>query len=305
MTVLTDWQFAINGNVLFDPTRTNPMSTADRMFVQNPEQLFDTNVRTADQPRANSHGETPGLDLLSSRQIILKIFIQGKANSTLRTQIETFKRWFAPSKTPVPLEFKMPGQGQQIVYGRPRKSQLDLTNAGVGVVIATQEFICQDPRIYDDNTQVLLADLAASRTNTYLTIPAGGITIPAGGLRLSATGVLTGNTFAFTPGGTFSPTPLLALYGPMIHPTVEIIETGDVIAYGDDLIAGDILRIDFDARTCVLDNSGVFVNRRTFLGATPPWPTFTPGNTYTFRLEAGAYDPGSPKMELDWQDAYI
>lgn len=135
-------------------------------LVMNPAEVYSTEVRSQDQPRLGHPGTVAGYDLYSQRQIVLQAMIRGTSVADLQQKIERWKQAFAPVQSgAVPLRWKIKGVANRyVVFGRPRRTQVNEATMGARYVRVAQEFVCHDPRIYED----------VLREHTITELPKGG-----------------------------------------------------------------------------------------------------------------------------------
>lgn len=124
-------------------------------MVMNPSEVYSTEVRSQDQPRLGRPGTVAGYDLYGQRQIVLQAMIRGSSVADLQRKIERWKRAFAPVQSgAVPLRWKIKGvTNRYLVFGRPRRTAINEATMGARYVRVAQEFVCHDPRIYEDVLQ--------------------------------------------------------------------------------------------------------------------------------------------------------
>ncbi|GAA1164079.1 hypothetical protein F4556_002355 [Kitasatospora gansuensis] len=138
-----------------------------------------------------------------------------------------------------------------------------------------------DPRRYSTTLQ---------SQSTALPSVTGGLTLPVT-LPLTITATTVSGTITLTNAGTVATRPQLTLTGPVTTPTITVqYPDGTVRAllYGDSLGAGDVLVIDTDQHSAVLNGA---VSRRMYLSG--QWPEIPPGTSVAISWSASSYDPSA------------
>lgn len=135
-----------------------------------------------------------------------------------------------------------------------------------------------DPRRYSTTLQ---------SQSTALPSVTGGLTLPITmPVTISATTVA--GSITLTNAGTIATRPVFTLNGPVTTPAISVqYPTGTVRAllYSDSLDVGDVLVIDSDAHTVVLNGTA---SRRLYLSG--QWPEIPPGSSVTVSWTAASYD---------------
>jgi hypothetical protein len=151
-----------------------------------------------------------------------------------------------------------------------------------------------DPRRYSTTLQ---------SGTTGLPTTTGGLTFPAAfPLAFSATTV-SGQINA-TNSGSMDTRPVLTIAGPVVAPVVSALyPDGSVrqLAYSLDLASGDVLVIDTDAHTVVL-NGGV--SRRRFMTVASGWPTIPAGSAVNYQFQSSTYS-ALPMLTATWRSAWM
>lgn len=115
-------------------------------------------IRNADQDLVGD-GVYAARDTKAGRTVSIDVEITGTSSSDLITNLTTFATAWQSTNTDITLTYRLPGQGNRYVNGRPRRCawKWDVT-AEVGPLIhAFVDFFCQDPRVFlsADNSVVI------------------------------------------------------------------------------------------------------------------------------------------------------
>lgn len=138
-----------------------------------------------------------------------------------------------------------------------------------------------DPRRYSTTLQ---------SQSTALPSTSGGLTLPIT-LPIVITATTVSGTFVLANSGTIATRPVLTVTGPVTTPTILAQRPdGSVtqLTYSDTLNSGDVLVIDCDAHTVVLNGTA---SRRRYLSG--GWPEIPPGSSTTFQWSSPSYDPSA------------
>lgn len=225
-------------------------------------------LRVQDDTRGFQDGMFTGRDFLSGRTITFTLQIMNDAANSMQTYLAELKAnlVFQQQGTGT-LQFQLPGRALQRVYGRVRKRHISIDPDYVyGRAIATVEFFCPDPRVYDD-AQILIGLNPTSQVGriynrTYNLV----YNTPSGTTSSFATATNAGNVTVF---------PTITLTGQMLNPIVVNSTTGQSLPLNISMSAADTIVIDPDLR-------GVTYNglpARNLLSNTAQWFGFPPGNT--------------------------
>jgi hypothetical protein len=248
-------------------------------------------VRTYDQDRALAHGQYTGPDYVGARTINLSVTLRGTDPGNLAALTAALKAVAQPAAAPAQLQF--PDLGIMVMAKvRKRDIPYDATMLW-RTATAHLQFYAADPLIYSLNQYSL-------QTAAYA--PASGRSYPRAYPWLYGTGGTSGGLLCTNAGA--SPTyPLLRLDGPAVQPSIQLSETGAVLAFNNTLQPGEFLTVDTSTRA-VLD--GGTTPRRDWVVPGSDWPVMQPGNN-TFVYRAGPYGDGSlpTYLTVTWRDATL
>lgn len=250
-------------------------------------------VRSSDEPRGFSDGTFYGRDFLAGRTIGVDLsFVTG--SEAFRTIVEAAKAALVPqggeSTDALPLTFTLPGLAPRRVYCRLRRRSLPITlEYTFGVAKGAVEFYAGDPRIYDDQASMASISLAA--------LPSG-LTFNLA-FNLSFGGAVQPNSASVVNAGTVSTKPVITIQGPVTNPVVQNATTGKSLRFNLTLAANDILTVDTDVRSVVLNGTA---SRRGTLSYDSVWWDLQPGqNTILFSADAVT----AAVVQIIWRSAYL
>lgn len=258
-------------------------------FLQNVEGWDSAEVRADFQEREADHGSWASPGYFGARPITLTGTVEAPDRTTLQAAMEqlyaavglsdtTLTVWESPSK--------------QATVRRSGKVLMQYVSDRVATwsVLVT----AADPRRYGTTLQSGTAGLPT--TTGGLTFP---VTFP---ITFSATTV-SGQINAVNS-GTTDARPVFTIAGPVVAPTVSgLYSDGTVrqLIYSQDLQTGDVLVIDTDAHSVILNGD---VSRRRFLAVPQGWPTIPAGSSVNFQFQSGTYD-ASAMLTATWRSAWM
>jgi hypothetical protein len=207
-------------------------------------------VRTSLADRPQDHGSFDGPSFYGTRVITL----EGSAISTSRSaamKAQDILASVAAEQTAslYTLLVAEPGQPSRCAYVR--------LNGGtkIGTIHGGQSFdwnlqlIAPDHRRYADTETILTLELATSGgTSTGLTAPFTAPFLTTG----SAASTTTKTAYNI---GTASTRPVVTFFGPLTNPGITNLNVGKTLSFTYDLLAGQTLVVDFDARTALLNGT--------------------------------------------------
>lgn len=252
------------------------------------EGLGIVGMRTSDSPRPLDHGEFPAMDLLPARTVTADVLTVAHDPAQLQTSVDQLVGTFAPSSDVETLSVSLPDGQVRVLFGRPRRCEVDYGRAPSGLVRAVWQFTAHDPRWYSDieHTVSLSPPVASAGRGYPRTYP-----LTYGG---GTSGIATADNV-----GNFGTRPTWTLYGPLSGPRLENVTTGRTLQLAIDLAVGDLLVVDFDNRTVLL---GGTANRySTMTSGAEGWWELVPGGNEV-RLGATA---GTGTAEMTFRDAWL
>ncbi|WP_405883678.1 phage tail family protein [Streptomyces sp. NBC_01384] len=271
-----------------------PLGGVDSVGVAWALQSFDgwdsAEVRSEYTEREADHGAWASPVYLGSRPITLAGTVTAPDRPSLEDALERLRTAASLSDTTL------------VVYELTSPKQATVRRSGkclfayVTDRIATYSVLmtAADPRRYSTTLQ---------SGTTGLPSVTGGLTLPATmPMTLSATtvsGVLNAvNT------GTFETRPVLTISGPVATPTVSTLYPDGTVRqllYSQNLQTGDVLTIDTDAHTVMLNGS---VSRRRFMTVLSGWPTIPAGGSVIYQFKSSANN-ATARLTATWRSAWI
>ncbi|MFJ5176723.1 hypothetical protein ACIP68_23160 [Streptomyces griseoviridis] len=173
--------------------------------------------------------------------------------------------------------------------GKPLLKRLTAT-----VLEFSLQLTAADPRRYAVTEQVGTTPLPSST---------GGLTPPLTPPLVSDAVTVAGQINASNE-GSIDTRPVFTIAGPAVSPQILTqMPDGSVrfLNYGDTLYDGDVLVIDTDAKTCVLNGN---VSRRRFLSTPTGWPVIPARSAVAFQFRATYYNSGA-LLTARWRSAWI
>jgi len=276
-----------------------PIGGVDTAGVAWSLQTFDgwdgSEVRAEYTERESDHGTWASPVYLGSRPLTLTGTVTAPDRATLDDALERLRTAAALGDTTL------------VVYEQTEAKQATVRRSGKPLFayltdrIATYSVLltAADPRRY--STVLQTGTTALPSTTGGLTFP---ITFP---VTFSATTV-SGQINAANR-GSMDTRPVLTIAGPVTAPVVSALYAdGSVrqLIYSLDLASGDVLVIDTDARTVILN--GV-TSRRRFMTVSGGWPTIpaavngTP-TTVAYQFQSSTYN-ASAMLTATWRSAWM
>jgi hypothetical protein len=284
-TPVDNYEFAFNGWLFGGP--------GQGVQVLSVEGLEDLpQLRVQDDTRGFQDGMFTGRDFLSGRTVVFTLQIMNDSNASMQTYLAEVKSnlQFQQSGTGV-LQMLLPGRAVQRLTARVRRRAITIDpEYSYGKALATVEFFCPDPRIYDDS-QILIGLNPTSQVGrvydrTYDLV----YTSPSGSTSSFATATNSGNVTVF---------PVITLTGAMTYPIVVNSTTGQSIPINLIMSAADTLVIDPDLRSVVYNG----LPARNLISNAAQWFGFPPGNT-TIGIIAASADV-SAQCQITYRNGYV
>lgn len=280
----TDYEFAFNGWLFGGPGQGVQVLEIDGL-----EDM--PSLRVQDDSRGFQDGMFTGRDFLNGRSIMFTLQVMNDSAGTMQTYLAQLKSnlVFQQAGTGI-LQFKLPGRAVQRVSARVRRRALKVDpDYTFGKSMAVVELFCPDPRIYDDAAQGAVLTPGAGSGRTYNRV------YPL--LYNSATGSSSA-TATFTNAGNVTVFPTFTLTGSMVTPIINNVTTGQVVKVNYSLGAGDVMIIDPEARSVVLNGFPA----RNLIDNTSDWFGFPPGDT-TVGIVASGTPTGT--ISVTYRNGYV
>jgi len=247
-------------------------------------------VRAEYTDREADHGAWASPVYLGARPITLAGTITAPDRVTLEGALEQLRSAAALSDTTL-VVYELAGAKQATVRrsGKPLMAYVTDRIATYSVMVTAA-----DPRRYSSTLQSGTAMLPS--TTGGLTWP---VTFPVTFSATTVSGVINALN-----SGTIETRPVLTIAGPVTAPSVAALYpdgTVKQLIYSLDLQTGDVLTIDTDAHTVIL-NGGV--SRRRFMTVASGWPTVPAGASVTYQFQSSTYN-SSATLTATWRSAWM
>jgi hypothetical protein len=247
-------------------------------------------VRLSTVDRVQDHGQFDGPTFFGSRVITVAgvAICRDKTQSMIAQRIIGSVATWDPSQLYL-MQVSEPGVGT--LRSSVRLNAATKVGGWTGLAFEWQlQLRSPDPRRYDDveSLMVLYPPTGAS----------GGITLPVTvPFTLSTTGVSTSSGVA-TNAGTVATRPTVTLRGPLVDPQIAHVDVGRSLSLSITLASDDVLVLDFDRRTVLLNGSA---SRSSTLTSTAAWWELAPGGN-DLAFTAGG---GDGSAEIRWRSAWL
>lgn len=211
--------------------------------------LDSPELRSSLRPRLTRHGLHLGTTYLGGRTVALTLNVIGWTEAEHSDALAALTRALQIGEALAPLRFQIPG----VADGRV--ARIDAMVSRYAAPIAHEhyaytstmavEFVATDPRIYSDELETV--DVASFT--------------PSGGMTFNATFDLTfgssgdvGIANLANDGNRGAPW-VATILGPCLNPTLVHLGQGRTVALDGSLTAGQVLTLDSDARTVLIDGA--------------------------------------------------
>jgi hypothetical protein len=271
-----------------------PLGRVDANGVAWSLQSFDgwdsAEVRSEYTEREADHGAWASPVYLGSRPITLAGTVTAPDRTTLEDALERLRTAAALGDTTL-VVYELSGSKQATVRrsGKPLMAYVTDRIATYSVLMTAA-----DPRRYSTSLQ---------SGTTGLPTTTGGLTFPATfPITFSATTV-SGQINAVNS-GSMDTRPVLTIAGPVVAPTVSTLYPDGTVRqliYSLDLATGDVLTIDTDAHTVIL-NGGV--SRRRFMSVPSGWPTIPAASSVNYQFQSSTYN-ATAMLTATWRSAWM
>jgi hypothetical protein len=246
-------------------------------------------VRAEFQEREADHGAWASPVYLGSRPITLAGTVEAPDRAALDAALDQLYVAAALADTTLTVWESTPKQATVRRSGKLLAQHVTDRIATWSVMVTAA-----DPRRYGTILQT---------GTTGLPTTSGGLTFPATfPVTFSATTV-SGQINAVNA-GSMDTRPVLTITGPVVAPTVSALYPDGTVRqliYSQDLAAGDVLVIDTDAHTVVLD--GV-TSRRRFMTVSAGWPTIPANGSVNYQFQSGTYN-ATATLTATWRSAWM
>ncbi|KIZ16827.1 phage distal tail protein [Streptomyces natalensis] len=258
--------------------------------LQSLEGWDGAEVRSEYTEREADHGAWASPVYFGSRPITLAGTVTAPDRVTLEDALDRLRSADALSDTTlVVYELTTPKQAVVRRSGKPLFAYVTDRIATYSVMVTAA-----DPRRYSTNLQSGTAGLPT--TSGGLAFP---VTFPITFSATTVSGVINAvNT------GSFETRPVLTVAGPVTAPSVAALYpdgTVKQLIYSLDLQSGDVLTIDTDAHSVMLNGT---VSRRRFMTVSGGWPTIPAGSSVNYQFQSGTYN-ATAMLTATWRSAWM
>lgn len=228
--------------------------------VVNVDGLYDADIRSSSQPKSVDHGSYISARFFDEKKIVISGHVHSEEQANFSSEVAALRRAFVPVDAILPLTFKLPGETERLVYCLPQKRRMPQDTDFIQNKLAkwTVELLAGDPRVYSTVEKLLAGAGIASNE------------------------------------GDFSTLPIITISGPSTNPLITNTTTGESIQVMKTLIAGQVLVLDFPAKTVKLDGVSVYDS----LGSGFSWFPLRPGDNAITVSGGGTF-------ETRWRDAWV
>lgn len=260
-----EWQLdeASKGGVIMNPAVAGVAASLPFIDVTNVSGLDSAEFRLTSSQHEGVDGSWVDSDYMNQRTVVIEGTIFA-SHSDPETICDNLKANWQPSKTDLPLYFKIPNKAQRVVWGKPqgiRYSIEALRRTGQTAFQAT--LVCGDTYIYDS------AAISFTWNNN--------------------------TTASWTVGGNHDMWPIVTVTGPITNTGwfVKNVTLNRTLFAGTTLASGHSLVIDMRKRTVLLD--GV-TNKRG--GATGQFWWIDPGVSTSLQFSGTTGGTSATKMTI-------
>ncbi|MFG3586627.1 hypothetical protein [Streptomyces sp. NPDC047990] len=263
-------------------------------FLQSLEGWDSSEVRAEMQDREADHGAWASPVYLGSRPITLSGTVEAPDRASLDNAIDQLTAVPALTDTTLTVWESTPKQAVVRRSGKLLAQPVTDRTATWSVLVTAA-----DPRRYSTTLQ---------SGTTGLPSTTGGLTFPATfPITFSATTV--SGQISAANSGSLDTRPVLTITGPVVAPVISALYADGTVRqliYSLDLATGDVLTIDTDAHTVVLNGA---TSRRRFLTVSGGWPTIpaaAPGGptVVSYQFQSNSYN-ATAMLSAAWRSAWM
>jgi len=246
-------------------------------------------VRSEYTDREADHGSWASPVYLGSRPITLAGVIVAASQALLEAAMERLRAAAALTDTVLTVWETVAKQATVRRSGKPLMQYVTDTTATYSVMVTAQ-----DPRRYSTTL---------STGTTALPSTTGGLALPAA-FPLTFSAATVAGLINAVNAGTVDTRPVLTITGPVVAPVIAALYPDGTVRqllYSLDLVAGDVLTIDTDARTVLLSGG---VSRRRFMTVAGGWPVIPAGSSVSYQFQSGTYN-ATAMLSAAWRSAWM
>lgn len=257
-------------------------------FLQTMEGWDSPDVRAEFTDREADHGAWASPVYLGSRPVTLAGTIVAPSQDLLESAMERLRAAAALTDTVLTVWETVSKRATVRRSGKVLTQYVTDTTATYSVMVTAA-----DPRRYS-TTQL--------SGTTGLPATSGGLAFPSAfPITFSAT-VVSGQINAVNSGSADT-RPVLTITGPVVAPVIAALYPDGTVRqliYSLDLVTGDVLTIDVDARTVLLGS----VSRRRFMTVAGGWPVIPAASNVNYQFQSGTYN-SSAMLTATWRSAWM
>lgn len=258
-------------------------------YLQNLDGWDSPDIRAEFTEREGDHGAWASPVYLGARPLTLGGTIVAPSQALLEDAMNQLRVAAGLADTTLTVWETTPKQATVRRSGKPLMQYITDTRATYSVMVTAA-----DPRRYSVDLQSETTQLASST---------GGLTPPVTPPLVSNAVSVAGQITAVNE-GNFETRAVFTISGPVDGPQILTqMPDGSVIFlnYSEALADGDVLVIDPDAKTCILNGT---VSRRRFLTTPTGWPTIPALATIAVQFQARYYN-SSAALTAQWRSAWM
>lgn len=280
----------VDGQYRFDAT--NGLSKV--MGAQTPIRVLNVTglralgpISSADIKRTGQHGTLrAGKRTYGKRTIQFDLALEGQTYADVENLLDDFLAAFQDSDDPGVLVFKRRSKEERRVECTVGRAEfVSDYDSWVGLAKGSIELQCNDPLVYSSrlDSETLVPPISTGFGRTYnLTYNRvyGGVQPPPF--------VTVENR------GNVDTSLIWTVYGPVQNPGFKRIDTGEAVKLDITIADGDVLEVDFDLHTILLNGS----SRRNVLDPSSTWWKIPPGKTQLYLLGQGLGSDASSTLQF-------
>ncbi|MDX3746700.1 phage distal tail protein [Streptomyces sp. AK08-02] len=258
-------------------------------FLQSLDGWDSPEVRAEYTDREADHGAWASPVYLGSRPVTLAGTIVAATQDLLEASMERLRAAASLTDTVLTVWETVSKQATVRRSGKPLMQYVTNTTATYSVMVTAQ-----DPRRYSTTL---------GTGTTALPSTTGGLAFPSSFPLTFSAATVSGQITAANA-GTVDTRPVLTITGPVVAPVIAALYPDGTVRqliYSLDLVTGDVLTIDTDARTVLL-NGGV--SRRRFMTVAGGWPVIPAGSSVSYQFQSGTYN-ATAMLTAAWRSAWM
>jgi hypothetical protein len=258
-------------------------------FLQSLEGWDSPEVRAELQDREADHGSWASPVYLGSRPVTLAGTVEAPDRAALDAALDQLYAAASLTDTTLTVWESTPKQATVRRSGKVLAQHVTDRTATWSVLVTAA-----DPRRYSTTLQT---------GTTGLPTTSGGLTFPVTFPVTFSAVTISGQINAINA-GSMDTRPIITIAGPVVAPSVSALYPDGTLRqliYSLDLASGDVLVIDTDAHTVIL-NGGV--SRRRFMTVSGGWPTIPASSSVNYQFQSSTYN-ATAMLTATWRSAWM